>query len=60
VADNIADFMSGKSRIDRDRQVVKLELGFEISGLDMNMRRLAALVRIEERAIWSPAQDGRH
>jgi hypothetical protein len=26
----------------------------------MDMRWLAALVRIEERAIGSPAQDGRH
>src|SRR3984957_10337587 len=60
VADNSADFMGGKSRIDRDREVMQPELGFEISGPDMDMRRLAALVRIEERAIGSPAQDGRH
>src|ERR1700680_350725 len=43
VADNSADFMGGKSRIDRDREVVQPELGFEISGPDMDMRRLAAL-----------------
>src|SRR6202158_5173078 len=29
VADNSADFMGGKSRIDRDREVVQPELGFE-------------------------------
>jgi len=31
VADSSADFMGGKSRIDRDREVVQSELGFEIS-----------------------------
>jgi len=51
VADNSADFMGRKSRIDRNREVVKPKLGFEISGSDMDMRRLAAFVRIEERAI---------
>src|ERR1700729_767087 len=40
VADNSADFMGGKSRIDRDREVMQPELGFEISGPDMDMRRL--------------------
>src|SRR6267378_5501863 len=60
VADNSADFMGGKSRIDRYRKVMQPELGFEISGPDVDVRRLAAFVRIEERAIWPPAQDGRH
>jgi len=44
VPDNSADFMGGKSRINRNREVVQPELGFEISGPDMDMRRLAALV----------------
>jgi hypothetical protein len=35
VADNSADFMSRKSRIDRDREVVQPELGFEISGANI-------------------------
>src|SRR3984957_2989535 len=39
VPDNSADFMGGKSRIDRDREVVQPEFGFEISGPDMDMRR---------------------
>src|SRR3984893_14343455 len=60
VTDNSADFMGRKSRIHRDREIVQPELGFEISGSDMDMRRLAAFIRIEERAIGSPAQDGRH
>src|ERR1700686_2731702 len=60
VADNSADFMGGKSRIDRDREVVQPEFGFEVSGPDVNMRRLATFVRIKERAIRSPAQGGRH
>jgi len=55
VTDNSADFMRGKSRVDRDRKVVQPEFGFEISRSDVNMRRLAPLVRIEECAIWSPA-----
>jgi hypothetical protein len=49
VADNSADFMGGKSRIDRNREVVQPELCFEPPGPDVNMRRLAAFVRIEER-----------
>jgi len=55
VTDNSANFMCGKSRIDRNREVVQPEFGFEIPRPDMNMRRLATFVRIEERAIWSPA-----
>src|SRR6266853_4787338 len=42
VPDNSADFVGGKSRIDRDREVVEPELGFEISRSDVDMRRLAA------------------
>src|ERR1700730_14080389 len=60
MADNSADFMGGKSRVDRNREVMQPEFGFEISGPNVNVRRLSALVRIEERAIRSPAQDGRH
>src|ERR1700722_7948940 len=52
VADNSADFMGRKSRIDRDREVMQPEFGFEISRPNVDMRRLAAFVRIEERAIW--------
>src|ERR1700712_3394710 len=60
VTDDSADFMSGKSRIHRDRQVMQPEFGFEISGPDVDMRRLTTFVRIEKRATGSPAQDGRH
>jgi hypothetical protein len=55
MADNSADFIGGKSRVDRNRQVMQLEFGFEISGPNVNVRRLSALVRIEERTIRSPA-----
>src|ERR1700692_3671613 len=60
VADNSADFMGRKSLINRDREVMQPEFGFEISRPNVDMRRLAAFVRIEERAIWPPAQDGWH
>jgi hypothetical protein len=60
VADNSADFMGGKSRIDRDREVVQPEFGFGIACPDVDMRRLAALVRIKERPIRAPAQYGGH
>src|ERR1019366_2966435 len=46
MADNSADFMGGKFRIDRDREVVQSEFGFEISRPDVNMRRFAALIRV--------------
>jgi hypothetical protein len=60
VADNSADFMRGKSRIDRDRKVMEPEFGFEIAGPNMDMGWFAPLVRIEKRTIWSPPQDSRH
>jgi hypothetical protein len=60
MTDHSADFMGGKSRIHCDREVVQSELGFAIASPDVDMRRLAAFVRIEERAIWPPAQHGRH
>ena len=39
--------MCGKSRIDRDRKVMKPELGFETSRPDVNVRRIAAFIRIK-------------
>src|SRR5471030_2488074 len=42
--DNSADFMGGKSRIDRDREVMEPEFGFEVSRPDVNMWRLAAFI----------------
>src|ERR1700682_4164582 len=39
VADNSADFMGGKSRIDRDREVMQPEPGFEVAGANVDMRR---------------------
>jgi hypothetical protein len=54
VPDHSADFVSRKSRIDGDREVMKPEFGFEISCADVNVWWLPAFVRIEERAIWSP------
>lgn len=60
VADNSADFMGGKSGIGGNGQVMKPELGFAIAGPDMNMRRFATFVRVEERPVRSSAQDRRH
>src|ERR1700681_4081750 len=42
VAENTTDFMGGKSRIHRDREVVQPEFCFEIASPDVNVRRLAA------------------
>jgi hypothetical protein len=44
MADNIADFMCGESRIDRDAEIVEPKLYFTIACPDVNMRRLAAFV----------------
>jgi hypothetical protein len=60
VADNSADFVGRESRIDRHGEVMQPEFRFEISGPDVDMRRFAALVRIEECAIRSLAQNSRH
>jgi hypothetical protein len=40
VTDNSADFAGGKSRIHCDREIVKPELRFKISGPNVNVRRL--------------------
>ena len=58
--DNSADFMGRKSRIGGDSQIMKPELGFKISGANVNMWRLSAFVRIKESTVWSPAKDRRH
>jgi hypothetical protein len=60
MTDYSADFMGGKSRVNRYRHVVKPKLGFEVSGPNMNMRRFTAFIGIKEGAIWAPAQDRRH
>jgi hypothetical protein len=44
VTDNRLDFVRRKSRIDRDRQIVQPEFGFEVAGTDVNVRRLTAFV----------------
>jgi hypothetical protein len=44
VTDNSADFVGRKSRIHCDREVMKPEFGFEISGPNVDMRRLAAFI----------------
>src|ERR1700686_2852408 len=59
VADNSADFMGGKSRIDRDREVVQPEFGFKVSGPDCNRAQPPTFVQIKDRAIRSPAEDVR-
>jgi hypothetical protein len=44
VTDNSADFMRRKSRMDRDREVMEPEFGFEIPGSYVDMRWFAAFV----------------
>jgi hypothetical protein len=44
MADNSPDFMGRKSRIDRNREVVKPKFGFEITGPNVNMWWLAAFI----------------
>jgi hypothetical protein len=44
VADNRPYFVGRKSRVDRDRQIMQPEFGFEIARPDVNVRRLTAFV----------------
>jgi hypothetical protein len=44
VADNSADFMGGKSRINRDGEVMKPEFGFKISRSNVDVWRLPAFI----------------
>jgi len=50
VTDYSADFMGGKSRVNRHGHVVKPKLGLEVSGPNMNMRRFAAFIGIKKNA----------
>jgi hypothetical protein len=54
MADDIADFVAGKPRIDRNRQVVKPEFCFMPSCPDVDVRRLISLVGIEKGSIRTP------
>jgi hypothetical protein len=49
-----------KSGVCRDREVMKPEFGFTVSGANVNMRGFVTLVRIEERSVGSPPEDGWH
>ena len=42
MANDIADFVRRKARIDRDRHIVKPKFSFLVACPDMNVRRLAA------------------
>jgi hypothetical protein len=57
VANDIADFVTGKPRIDGNTQIVKPELRLAVPGAHVNVGWLAAFVRKEESAIWPPSQD---
>jgi len=49
--DNITEFVGWKTRVDGQREVVQPELGLLAAGSNVNVRRLAAFVGIEERAL---------
>jgi hypothetical protein len=57
---DITDFMSRKSGPDRDCDIMQPDLDFLVARANMDMGRFVAFVGIEEGAIRSPSQNGRH
>ena len=60
MANDITEFVGGKSRIGDNRQIMKPKFGFLVARTNVNMRRLTSFIGIEEGAKRSPAQNRRH
>jgi hypothetical protein len=55
MANDTAEFVSGKPHIDCHGNIMEPELGFFIALANMDVRRLIAFVGIEEGSIGTPA-----
>ena len=55
VANDITEFVGGKSRVGGSRQIMKPKFGFPVARANVNMRGLAPFIGIEEGAKGSPA-----
>jgi hypothetical protein len=55
MANDITEFVRGKSRIGSNRQIMKPKFGFRVTRTNVNMRGLASFIGIEEGAKGSPA-----
>jgi hypothetical protein len=60
MANNIADLVRREPGIDTQGKVMKPELGFPVASSDMDVGRLARLVRIEKGPVRSPTENSRH
>jgi hypothetical protein len=60
VPHNITEFVGWKTRVDSQCEVVQPELGLLAARPNVNVRRLAAFVRVEVRSIGSSAQNCGH
>ena len=60
MTDDIAYFMGRKPGIHGHGEIVQPEFGFHIAAADVDTRRFASLVGVEEDSIRSPAQNCRH
>jgi hypothetical protein len=60
MANHIADFMGRKPSIRSYREIMEPEFSLFLAAAYMNMRWLVAFVRVEERAIGTPAKNRWH
>src|SRR5260370_42586088 len=60
MANNITEFVGGKSRIGGNRQIMKPKFGFLVARTNVNMCKLTSFIGIEEGAKRAPAQNRRH
>src|SRR5260370_1621872 len=59
MANNITEFVGGKSRIGGNRQIMKPKFGFLVARTNVNMCKLTSFIGIEEGAKRAPAQNRR-
>src|SRR4051812_37829891 len=57
ITDDTAYFMGRKPGIHRNTEIVQPELGFHFATANVDMRRFASFVGIEEGSIRSPAEN---
>ena len=60
MAHDITKFVRGKSGVCGNSKIMNPEFGLFIAGTYVNMGGFVSFVGIEERAIRTPAEDGRH
>jgi hypothetical protein len=60
VPNNSVQLVRAKPDVGGDGQVIEPEFGLLVSGPDMDVCRLTSFIRVEERTMGTPAENGWH